>query len=97
MVYGRVSSHTPPSNFEGDGGLLPFQPGARVVEVKRESCSTWVQTKAGIEHLSFVALDRSHQRGVRRMEARKRMSLIAGATVFISLAAWYVFQPYSFE
>ena len=32
LCYGRVSSYTPPSNWEGKAGPLPFLPGGRVVE-----------------------------------------------------------------
>jgi hypothetical protein len=33
LCYGRVGSFTPPSNWEGDGGNLPFPVGARVVQL----------------------------------------------------------------
>jgi hypothetical protein len=33
LVYGRVSSYTPPKDWEGSGGPLPFAPGARVIEL----------------------------------------------------------------
>ena len=33
LCYGRVGSCTPPSNWEGDGGDLPFPVGARVIQL----------------------------------------------------------------
>jgi len=42
LVYGRCGSFTPPSDWEGAGGDLPFDRGARVVHVKgRDQVFTW--------------------------------------------------------
>ena len=51
LCYGRVSSYTPPSNWEGVGGKLPFEPGGRVVELDAASgrLSSWLQVEVGEE------------------------------------------------
>eukprot|EP00946_MAST-07B_sp_MAST-7B-sp1_P000637 g637.t1 len=71
LCYGRVSSFTPPSNFEGDGGPLPFPVGARVVQCtgggdvdaagqKCHRVVTWIENQDGVEENSMLALDGSH-------------------------------------
>uniref|UniRef100_A0A7S2TS17 Calcineurin-like phosphoesterase domain-containing protein n=4 Tax=Lotharella oceanica TaxID=641309 RepID=A0A7S2TS17_9EUKA len=58
LCYGRVCSYTPPIDWEGKGGPLPFELGARIVEVRPDaSVSTWIQSKDGIEPKSYVPLD----------------------------------------
>mmetsp|Transcript_5382 Transcript_5382/g.7593 ORF Transcript_5382/g.7593 Transcript_5382/m.7593 type:complete len:413 (-) Transcript_5382:92-1330(-) len=64
LCYGRVSSRTPPIDWEGDGGELPFQLGARVVEIEtkkgdgsQQKFSTWIQGEGnGIEEDSHLVL-----------------------------------------
>jgi len=64
LCYGRVSSRTPPIDWEGDGGELPFQLGARVVEIEtkkadgsQQKFSTWIQgERNGIEEDSHIVL-----------------------------------------
>ena len=71
LCYGRVSSYTPPSNFEGDGGTLPFCSGARVVQAigggdvdaagqKCHRVVTWIENMDRIEEGSMLVLDGSH-------------------------------------
>uniref|UniRef100_A0A7S3ZHZ3 Calcineurin-like phosphoesterase domain-containing protein n=2 Tax=Lotharella globosa TaxID=91324 RepID=A0A7S3ZHZ3_9EUKA len=58
LCYGRVCSYTPPIDWEGKGGPLPFEFGARIVEVRPDaSVATWVQSKDGIEPKSYVPLE----------------------------------------
>lgn len=65
MVYGRVGGTTPPVDWEGVGGQLPFQTGARVVEwSRRGECDgagtllrTWVECADGSEVGSECVLD----------------------------------------
>jgi len=51
LCYGRVSSWTPPINWEGDGGDLPFGLGLRVIEVDMNEdsrkCATWIHEDSG--------------------------------------------------
>jgi len=67
LCYGRVCSRTPPIDWEGDGGELPFDFGARVVEVnpngghsnteeKPHKCITWIQGESGVEEDSVFQL-----------------------------------------
>lgn len=64
MAYGRVSGRSPPIDWEGDGGTLPFAHGGRVVRWTMPGASstselrTWVETEHGAESDSNVRLDR---------------------------------------
>jgi len=66
MAYGRVGASTPPADWEGDGGPLPFEIGARVVEWG--ACGgpgklrTWVETRGGREPGSEFDLDPAAER-----------------------------------
>ena len=62
LCYGRVSSFTPPSNWEGAGGRLPFESGGRVVEFSVGSglVSTWIQTQVGEEPGTRLVLHGLH-------------------------------------
>ncbi|CAJ1393182.1 unnamed protein product [Effrenium voratum] len=56
LCYGRVTSTTPPSDWEGDAPL-PFAPGARVVAFEQGRLATWVETLAGEEPKTRFLLD----------------------------------------
>ena len=50
FAYGRVSGFTPPIDWEGDAGTIPFKRGGRVVEVKKNgNVSTWIHNESGHE------------------------------------------------
>ena len=79
LCYGRVSSFTPPSNFEGDGGALPFRVGARIVQCvgggdvdaagqKCHRVMTWIENIDGVEDDSMLVLDGSHHHYHRRRQ-----------------------------
>mmetsp|Transcript_42020 Transcript_42020/g.116007 ORF Transcript_42020/g.116007 Transcript_42020/m.116007 type:complete len:393 (+) Transcript_42020:86-1264(+) len=70
MAYGRVGGTTPPIDWEGDAGLLPFEVGARVVEWDplaqstsgtgaglAGKLSTWVELAARREDGSDLVMD----------------------------------------
>lgn len=60
LCYGRVSSFTPPSDWEGDAGPLPFLPGGRVVEFiqgAKDQLNTWVETEQGMDVGSRVVME----------------------------------------
>lgn len=40
LLYGRVTAFSPPVDFEGAGGKLPFRRGGRVLEVTAPSSSS---------------------------------------------------------
>ena len=65
LCYGRVTAFSPPADFEGAGGALPFQRGGRVVEVSEGGAvETWVVTVDGEEPGSRTALSQGDaQRG----------------------------------
>lgn len=47
LCYGRCGGYTPPHNWEGSGGNLPFDHGARIVQIDpydNNKVSTWVCT-----------------------------------------------------
>ena len=61
LCYGRVTAFSPPADFEGAGGALPFQRGGRVVEIApkaagQNAVSTWVETVSGEEPSSRIEL-----------------------------------------
>ena len=57
LCYGRVTAFSPPADFEGAGGALPFQRGGRVVEVSEGGAvETWVVTVEGEEPGSRTVL-----------------------------------------
>lgn len=61
LCYGRVTAFSPPADFEGAGGPLPFQRGGRVVEInpqvdRLDAVCTWVETVSGEEPSSRVEL-----------------------------------------
>jgi len=66
MIYGRVGASTPPADWEGDGGPLPFEIGARMVEWTAGGAGgeeggllrTWVEIAGGREEGSEVSLPR---------------------------------------
>mmetsp|Transcript_46751 Transcript_46751/g.100056 ORF Transcript_46751/g.100056 Transcript_46751/m.100056 type:complete len:418 (-) Transcript_46751:160-1413(-) len=63
MIYGRVGGSTPPVDWEGDAGELPFKAGARVIQWSPSRLSakvkTWIETADGQEPNSHFALDRA--------------------------------------
>jgi len=80
LCYGRVSSFTPPSNWEGAGGKLPFAPGGRVVEL---DCDTgqvvsWIHVESGEEPESRVILDGSHDPSPRSLATGGKLGIIFG-------------------
>jgi hypothetical protein len=94
MGYGRVTSYAPPSNFEGDGGKLPWKPGGRIVSVEKgKHISTWIETMDGIDSSSTIILDGSHHQMV--VDRKKRESLILFLIVVTSLL--YVLYAYVFS
>ena len=75
MTYGRVTSYAPPSNFEGDGGDLPWKPGGRVVRVQQGvGASTWIETADGPEEDSKIILNGTHH--VQVIERRNRNTML---------------------
>ena len=60
LCWGRVTSFTPPSDFEEAGGPLPFPRGGRVVKVENTHVETYVVNAEGIEEESrFELYDKS--------------------------------------
>lgn len=60
MAYGRVGGTSPPVDWEGDAGPLPFEVGARVVEWRPGAPGallTWVESAERREEGSELALD----------------------------------------
>ena len=59
LCYGRISSTTPPSNWEGDGGPLPFELGARIIQIcpPTNKVETWIEVRSGEEPGSRICLD----------------------------------------
>mmetsp|Transcript_20688 Transcript_20688/g.30949 ORF Transcript_20688/g.30949 Transcript_20688/m.30949 type:complete len:411 (-) Transcript_20688:195-1427(-) len=58
MVYGRVSSTTAPVDWQGEAGPLPFDLGARVIEVRSQGkVATWVHSEKGEEKKSLIIMD----------------------------------------
>uniref|UniRef100_A0A7S0DJL5 Calcineurin-like phosphoesterase domain-containing protein n=1 Tax=Amorphochlora amoebiformis TaxID=1561963 RepID=A0A7S0DJL5_9EUKA len=57
MCYGRVCSNTPPVTWEGAGGPLPFDLGARVIEVRGAGkVATWIEGEDGPEKNSLIVM-----------------------------------------
>jgi hypothetical protein len=56
MCWGRVTSFTPPSDFETAGGALPFRRGGRVVKIKNTKMETYIVNAEGIEEDSRIEL-----------------------------------------
>ena len=74
MSYGRVTSYAPPSNFEGDGGTLPWKPGGRVVSIEKgKPPTTWIEAMDGIDSSSLIVLDGSHHQRVLDSKSKKNM------------------------
>jgi hypothetical protein len=62
LCYGRLGAFTPPGDWEGDGGRLPFRQGGRMLEFDplapvKVCLTTWVESKDGEERGSKVVLD----------------------------------------
>ena len=105
MCYGRVSSFAPPSNFEGDGGALPWKPGGRVVRVDVESsgtsvsggvtlpslrASTWIETENGVEKNSEIVLDGTHHDVIKSGERAKIGTWIIVVMLLMMAALWWI-------
>ena len=74
MGYGRVTSYAPPSNFEGDGGTLPWKPGGRVVSIEKDRPpTTWIETMDGSDTSSLIVLDGSHHKLVLDRKSSENM------------------------
>lgn len=60
LAYGRVAAFTPPADFEGAGGALPFDRGGRVVEIAQDGqTETWIAGVSGEEAGSRLFLKKS--------------------------------------
>lgn len=60
MCYGRTSSFSPPSDWEGDSGGLPFERGTRAVCLDWSEgilkLQTWIEEETGKDEKSFIDL-----------------------------------------
>jgi hypothetical protein len=59
LGYGRVSSYTPPRDFEGKAPL-PFKSGGRIVDyyINQDKLNTYIVNDIGVENDSFLWLDK---------------------------------------
>jgi hypothetical protein len=103
---GRVGAFTPPGDWEGDGGALPFPLGARVVQVsypgqQREAepkslptAETWVQEAGGRAAGSHLQLQSRALVGASQSQAaadrRETAAYIIG--VLLISVAWFMLR-----
>ena len=89
MTYGRVTSYAPPSNFEGNGGKLPWKPGGRVVRIEKNTAvATWIETIDGPEEKSRIMLDGSHHEMV-WVKSRRRQTFIVVLIMVLMILSLY--------
>ena len=87
--YGRVSGFTPPIDWEGDAGTIPFKRGGRVVEItKSGNVSTWIHNEAGIEEAN-TRLEMSRNR-------RRNVSYLISLYTAAALSMGIIYQYYSY-
>lgn len=80
LAYGRCGSCTPPSNWEGQA-QMPFEPGARVIEVDGQRVETWVETALGEVSGSRLVLDATLTQGRSRGHVTAALLVVAVALV----------------
>lgn len=96
LAYGRVGGSTPPCDWEGDGGPLPFQTGSRVVEWNSEATPklcTWVEVEEGVESGSNLVLNATAvASSIKQIHAQKRLRLVltvAPCCVLVLALLWH--------
>ena len=92
LCYGRVSSYTPPRDWEGSGGPLAFAPGGRVVEWKanQKELQSWIEIVGGEEAASRVMLDLSHHDN--EVSTNRRSSWLAAACVVLGALGYHYYM-----
>ncbi len=88
LCYGRVGSRSPPIDWEGKGGALPFDLGARVIEADADTgkCRTWIQCASGVESDSMLQMQRGSVEADRVTRAQTSMRYaILIAVIFLWL------------
>eukprot|EP00938_MAST-03A_sp_MAST-3A-sp1_P003046 g3046.t1 len=85
--YGRVSGFTPPIDWEGDAGKIPFKPGGRLVEISKTcKISTWIHNEMGFEEANTrLEMPRNRKRQV----FLQTKYLYTTAAMFVSLGVFY--------